>query len=123
MARKKAEAQPEEKKPWTITQEDIDSITDQEVVRKTMRLLPPEDEIPAEFWKGNIYTRIAEAMHFNDPIPAGEVSFNPGFRQDPIALQRLVLAHILCIDPTYEHKTAGVGYIISKILHVTAILT
>lgn len=114
---------PIEKKPWDITQADIDSITKPEAVWGTTRFLPPEEEIPAEFWKPNIYTRIADTMFVGDPPPQGEITFNPGFRADSTATYQFIMAHMKSFEPKHEHKIAGVGYMISKIMHITAILT
>jgi hypothetical protein len=108
---------------WSITQADIDSITKPEAVWGTTRLLPPEEEIPKEFWGTNIYTRIADAMFVGHPAPAGEIQFHPGFREDGPATFQCVMAHMKSFDPKHEHKIAGVAYMISKIMHVTAILT
>jgi hypothetical protein len=118
-AKKKA---PEPPKPWNITQADLDSITELEFWRGTQRLLPPIDEIPTEFWDGNIYTRIAEAVYVGEPPPPGQVDFNSGFINDGQSLHKAVLAHIRCMDANYQHRIAGVGLIISKVVHVTAIL-
>lgn len=118
MAKKK----PEEKKPWDITQEEIASITNEEFICGTSRLLPPVDEIPKAFWDGNIYTRIAEAIYTGDRPPPGQVDFNPGFVNDGASLARITMAHIGDMNGDYDHRIAGVGYMISKIVHVTAIL-
>lgn len=108
---------------WAITQKNIDTVTKVEQVYGTTRLLPPWDDIPKEFWDGNIYTRIGEAMFYGEKIPNGEVSFNEGFKQDPHGLTRCIMAHLVSFDPKHEHKIAGVGYMISKIVTVIPILT
>lgn len=119
MSRKKPEEKP---KAWSITQADIDSITDVDSAFGTTRLLPPEHEIPAEFWKTNIYTRIADAMFVGEPPPAGEITFHSGFREDGPAMMKCLMAHMNSFSPSHEHKIAGIAYMISKIMHVTAIL-
>lgn len=108
---------------WSISQADIDSITMNEMIYGTDRLLPPMSDIPHAFHMGNIYTRIAEAMYVGDKPAHGEVTFLPGFREDGSAMTACVLAHVKCILPEYDHKIAGVGYMISKIVHITVILT
>jgi hypothetical protein len=110
-------------KPWELSQADVDSISDTEWRYGTVRLLPPESEIPKEFWGSNIYSRIVEAMYVGDTPPMGEVTFNPGFRQDGKAMSRCIMAHLRSVHPEYEHKIAGIAYMISKIVHVTSILT
>ena len=116
-------AKSEEHKSWSITQADIDSITAPEAAFGTTRLLPPEGEIPKEFWKTNIYTRITYALFVGDPSPPGEITFNPGFREDGPAMMKCLMAHLNSFEPSHEHKIAGIAYMISKIMHVTAILT
>ncbi len=125
MAKKKAApvVVPEAKKEWTITQADIDSITQLDFAFSTDRFLPPEDKIPQEFWSGNAYVRLTEAMMYGEPMPPGEVTFNEGFRPDGPALQRCIMAHLRSFNPKHEHKIAGVAYMISKITHITPILT
>lgn len=113
---------PVEKKPWDITQTDIESITDREFIHGTDRLLPPADEIPKAFWFGNIYTRIVEAMYDGDSPPPGQVDFNPGFVNDGRSLARVVMAHVRHMNSDYDHRIAGIGFMISKIVHVMAIL-
>ena len=114
---------PEEKKPWGITQADIDSITKPEAVWGTTRLLPPEVEIPKEFWKTNIYTRIADSMFVGESPPRGEIHWNPGFRDDGPAMMKCLMAHMKSFGPKHEHKIAGVAFMISKIMTVVPILT
>lgn len=110
-------------KPWDITQADLDSITTPEYIHGTQRLLPPLDEIPKEFFNHhNIYVLIAEALYVGDEPPFGEVSFNPGFIEDGKHMVRAILAHIRCFKPEYEHKIAGIAYMISKIVRVTQIV-
>jgi hypothetical protein len=114
---------PKEKKPWSITQEDIASITNEEFIRGTDRLLPPLDEIPKAFLKGNVYTRIVEAMYVGDKPEHAQIDFLPGFVNDGTSLARVTMAHMRYMMGTdYHHKIAGIGYMISKIIHVTIII-
>lgn len=110
------------KKPWDITQADVDSITPKEFIYGTDRLLPPVDQIPHEFFKGNVYTRLVEAMYVGDVPPMGEVTFNHGFKETR-NLGRLSTAHLRSVQPDYDHKIAGIAYMISKIVRITSILT
>lgn len=112
----------EPKKPWDITQSQVESITHKEFIYGTTRLLPPEDEIPKEFWTSNIYTRVVEAMYVGEKPEHAQVDFLPGFINDGISLARVTMAHIRSVEPSYEHKIAGVAYLISKVVHITAIL-
>lgn len=107
----------------TLTQADIESITDEEYVRGTARFLPKEEDIPLEYWgwfKGverNIYFRIAEEMYTGDPVPAGEVSINPGFTGK--GLQRFLVAHMKNIHAEYQHRMAGMAYLMSRVVTIT----
>jgi hypothetical protein len=118
MAKKK----PEEKKPWSLTQEEIASITNEEFIRGTSRLLPPVDEIPKAFWDGNVYTRIVEAMYVGAKPEHAQIDFLPGFVNDGTSLARVTMAHVRDMQADYDHRIAGVGYMISKIVHVTIII-
>lgn len=111
---------PEPPKPWSLTQADLESITKQEALLGTVRLLPPVGEIPKEFWGTNIYVRIVESMYSGDNPPAGAVHFHPGFTG--LNMQPCIMAHLKSFEPDYDHKIAGVAYMIYKIVHVTAIL-
>lgn len=107
--------------PWSLTQEQLDSITDHEVRTGTARLLPPVAEIPKEFWAGNVYTRIVESLYIGEQPAHSEVEWLPGFN-GPEAITRMCFSHIREIGPEYDHKIAGVGYMISKLMRVTPIL-
>lgn len=113
----------EEAKPWSITQLDMESITDEEALRGTTRFLPKEEEIPIEHWgwfKGvrrNIYFRIAEAMYVGEPPPMGHVTFHPGFTGKD--MQRFLKAHMHSVYPEYQHKMAGMAYMIATMATIT----
>ena len=114
--------QVEPKKLWNITQKDIGSITNQEFIYGTSRLLPPVDEIPKSFWDGNVYTRIVEAMYIGDKPKHAQVDFLPGFVNDGTSLARVTMAHLRDMNSDYDHRIAGIGYMISQIVHVTVII-
>lgn len=118
MAKKK----PEDKKPWALTQAQIASITNEEFVKGTSRLLPPVGEIPKAFWDGNVYTRIAEAMFIGQKPEHAQVDFQPGFVNDGTSLARVTMAHLRDMTADYDHRIAGIGYMISKIVHITTII-
>lgn len=107
---------------YIITQAGIESITDSELAMGTMRFLPPLDQIPREHWgwfKGverNIYFRIAEQMYTGDPPPPGDITFNPGFTG--AGLKRCLDAHIRCVYPEYQHKMAGIAYMLATIMTI-----
>jgi hypothetical protein len=108
---------------YTITQEDIESITSTEIARGTDRFLPKRDDIPLEFWgwfKGvecNIYFNIIDAMMTGDPPPAGDVSLKPGFTGK--AMKDFLMAHIKFMDVDWEQRNAGMAYALSLITTVT----
>ena len=99
---------------YALTPEDLTSITDPERAFGTTRLLPPWEEIPDEFKRGNQYTRLATAIFFGNDLPDGECTFLEGFAESGEALNRAVYAHLKSFAPKHEHKIAGVGYLISK---------
>lgn len=107
---------------WSVTMTDILSITDEELRRGTLRLLPPADDIPEAFWAGNAYTRIPEALYVGDRPEHAQIDFLPGFDNDGFSLQRVTLAHLRCIDADYDYRIAGIGYLLSKVIHITSIL-
>jgi hypothetical protein len=106
--------------PYTITRTDLASITDVEMAFSADRLLPEWDDIPEEFKRGNIYTRIADALFDNSEPPEGEMTFLEGFHDEEAAvdLNRCVRAHLQSYRPKHEHKIAGVGYMISQVCKV-----
>lgn len=108
--------------PWFITQYDISGITNEEFIFGTSRLLPPIDEIPKTFWAGNVYTRIIEAMYVGEKPEHAQIDFLPGFVNDGTSLSRVTMAHLRDMTGDYDHRIAGIGYMISKIIHVTTIL-
>lgn len=109
--------------PYQLSQNDIETITDEEALHGTDRFLPKADDIPLEHWgwfKGverNVYFRIAEAMYVGETPPAGEVSFNPGFTGKGMA--RFLKAHMLNIHAEYQHRMAGMAYMMSLIVTIT----
>ncbi len=106
--------------PYTITPEDMGSISDAELAFSTERLLPVWEDIPAEFQQGNLYTKLAEAIFFGWELPDCQIEMKDGF--DPQALNRAVRAHLQSFGPKHEHKIAGVGYMIAQaaVLHQQA---
>lgn len=96
---------------YRVSPEDMASITDVELAFGTDRLLPAWEDIPTEFWAGNRYKSLADAIFAGRDLPAGEIEMNEGF--DPQALNRAVRAHLRSFGPKHEHKIAGVGYMIA----------
>lgn len=103
--------------PYTVTPEDMVSISDVELAFSTERLLPAWEDIPAEFRKGNLYTKLAEAIFFGLDLPECKIEMKEGFEAQ--ILNRAVRAHLQSFGPKHEHKIAGVGYMISRaaVLH------
>lgn len=105
--------------PYSLTQEQVESITPEELLYGTQRFLPCVEDIPLEHWgwfKGverNIYFRIAEAMYIGEQPPAGEVSLNAGFTGK--GMKEFLKAHMICIHPEYQHRIAGMAYMMSLI--------
>lgn len=100
-----------------LTREMLASITDVEMAFGTEKLLPPWAEIGQSFKDGNLYTRLAEALHFGSPLPDAEIVFKEGFKEEGVAqdLNRCVRAHLTSFGPKHQHKVAGVGWLISQV--------
>ena len=98
--------------PYTITKDDLESITDAEVAFSTTRLLPEWDQIPDEFKtsQGNKYTKLASDIFFGNEL-TGEIDLNEGI--EPELLSRAVRAHLSSFQPKHEHKISGVAYMVS----------
>lgn len=104
--------------PWSITQEDLDSITQHETIVGISRLFPPVAEIPKEFWAGNVYTKIAEALYIGEVPEEVQIEWLPGF-DNPESLAHMCKSHIRAFGPQYEEKIAGLGYMIAQVIRVT----
>ncbi|OGU23752.1 MAG: hypothetical protein A2580_17860 [Hydrogenophilales bacterium RIFOXYD1_FULL_62_11] len=104
--------------PYALTIEQAQSITDIEMAFSTMRLLPPLDEIPAEFIRGNVYTSLVEKICFNQPLPSLDMALVDGLK--PEDLNRVIRAHLQSFGPKHEHKIAGVGYMLSLLCTLSA---
>lgn len=101
---------------YTITPQELSSITDAELAFSTDKLLPAWKDIPEEFKTGNIYTKIADAIFFGFELPDCDMEFLDGF--DPESLNRAVRAHLQSFGPKHEHKIAGVGYMMSMVAKI-----
>lgn len=103
--------------PYAVTPEDLASISDAEMAFSTERLLPPWEDIPEEFRRGNLYTKLAEAIFYGRALPDCEIEMKEGF--EPQELNRAVRAHLQSFGPKHEHKIAGVGFMIAQaaVLH------
>lgn len=99
---------------YTLNASDLASITDVEVAFGTTRLLPKLEDIPEEFSRGNPYTQVAEAIFYGHPLPYCEIEMKEGV--DLRLLKRAVRAHFWSFEPKHEHKIAGVGYMISRVV-------
>lgn len=107
---------------WNITPAQVQSITRLDVIKGTDRFLPPKESIPKEFWGSNEYTRVAEALYVKEvPAPANVV-LHTGF-DNPKAITHLCYAHLNDFEATYEHRIAGVGFMLSKMMTITPITT
>lgn len=98
---------------YTITPSDLSSITDVELAFSTERLLPVWNDIPEEFKRGNLYTKLASAIFYGSELPECEIEMKEGF--DPSALNRAVRAHLKSFGPKHEHKIAGVGFMVAQV--------
>lgn len=103
--------------PYTLTRADLASINDVEMAFSTNRLLPEWLDIPADFKSGNDYTKLAEAIFHDWPLPKQTIEFQHGFQDDAAAadLNKCIRAHLQSWSPKHEHKIAGVGFMISMV--------
>ena len=92
-------------------------ITDREMALGATRLLPPPDVIPDAFWRGNLYTALAESLCQGADLPPLVITLKPGC--DPEQLRRIALSHLRSAVPSHAHKIAGVGYLISQMATLT----
>jgi hypothetical protein len=102
---------------YKITPEQVNSVDDVELAFSTTRLLPKWEDIPEEFKSGNIYTQIAEALFYGNPLPDCSLEMIDGV--EPQALNRCITAHLKSFGPKHEHKIAGVGFMLSSICQAT----
>ncbi len=102
---------------YALTPADLASVTDPEAAFSTERLLPSWEDIPEEFRRGNLYTKLAEAIFYGWELPVCEIEMKEGF--EPQELNRAVRAHLQSFGPKHEHKIAGVGFMIAQaaVLH------
>ena len=101
---------------YTLSQNDIDEVG---YYHRTGRNLPDVKDIPDQFWKGNIYTKIIEAWYVGDKTPPAVISFNVGFNQDAKKVKLFLMSHLSDWETNYEHRIAGVAYMMSKIFTIT----
>lgn len=107
--------------PYQLTRDAISTISDVEIAFGTTKLLPPFDEVPESFKRGNEYTRMLDCLFANVPLPDANVEFLEGFDDldAPALLARVVQAHLRSFQPSHEHKIAGIGYLLSKACRIT----
>ncbi|WP_213664188.1 hypothetical protein [Stutzerimonas stutzeri] len=96
---------------YTLTAEQVCSVTDVEQAFGTMRLLPDWDDIPKDFKEGNCYTATVEAIFCGTELPKGTIELIDNV--SPAALNKCVRAHLQSFGPKHEHKIAGVAYLMS----------
>jgi len=109
--------------PYSLSRSELFSIKEVETAFSTQRLLPSPDDIPEEFYRGNLYTKLAEALFHDDSLPQLNIIFRDGFNDasTPAALNRCVRAHLLSHGPSHEHKIAGVGLMIAQVCELRPI--
>ena len=105
----------------TLTRESLETISDLEMAFGTTKLLPAYEQVPAEFKRGNVYTKMLDCMFSGVPRPDAQVEFRKGF-DDPDApklLLRVIRSHLRSFEPKHEHKIAGLGYLVSQACEIT----
>lgn len=99
---------------FSLSKKDIMSITDVELAFSTTKFLPKIEQIPDEFFRGNDYTNIVEALFYGCDLPDGTMEFK--FDVEPEAVNRIIVSHLKSFTPKHEHKIAGTGYLLSLIV-------
>lgn len=102
---------------YKLLPQELASVTDAELAFSTTRFLPAIEDIPAEFWAGNIYTKLAKSLFCGSMTPACEIELNEGV--DAAALNKCIRAHLQSWAPKHEHKIAGVGYMLASVCTLT----
>lgn len=95
------------------------AMSDVEAAFGTIRLLPPEEEIPEAFWRGHVYTRAAECRFHGTAAPQVEVQLREGLSVPDFLC--LIDAHPRSFEPRHAHKIADVGYLMSMLCTLTAV--
>lgn len=105
---------------YTLSRADLDTITDVELAFSTDKLLPPWEEVPMEFRRGNLYTAVVSAIFEGRTLPDAEIEFLPGFADEGAvqALNRCVRAHLASYGPKHQHKIAGVAFMMSMVCRI-----
>lgn len=101
--------QPDEQS-FSITEQDIKSITDIDEVFSTTKFLPPIEQIPIEFIKGNNYTQFVKNLFHGTELSGGTITFK--FDIEPEQAKRFIISHLSSFEPKHNHKIAGVGYLL-----------
>lgn len=106
---------------YKLTRDAINTISDAEIAFGTTKLLPPFDEVPETFKRGNEYTRMLDCMFAGAPLPDANVEFLEGYDDPdaPALLARVVQAHLRSFEPKHEHKISGLGYLLSHACLIT----
>lgn len=109
-------------KPYVLKAEDLHQIDHIEMAFGTTKFLPKPDQIPKEFYRGNIYTHIAEARFFGHEVPKGTMKIRPEFYIAGIEgkMNMLMTAHLRSWEPKHEDKIAGVGFMLYTICEITS---
>lgn len=97
----------------------LPAIRDAEATFGTTRLLPPAEEIPEAFWRGNVYSRAAGCGFQGTAAPQAEVQLREGLSVPDFL--RLIDAHLRSFEPGHAHMIAGVGYLMSMLCTLTAV--
>lgn len=107
--------------PYFLSVSNLCSVTKPDFTFGTTKFLPKPEQIPEEFYIGNIYTQLAEALYFNDPAPKANIEIRPQYLIEDILfkLKVLVLSHLRSTEPKHEDKIAGVAYLLSVVSRIT----
>lgn len=99
---------------YELKAEDVNSISDAELVFSTARLLPKWDDIPDEFKKGNHYTKFIEKLFYGSDLPEYELELELRMDITPERLNKCIMAHLKSFSTKHEHKIAGVSFMLNQ---------
>ncbi len=104
-----------------LSREDIKNIFDVDIAFGTTKCMPEIEEIPKEYFQGNLYTTLVDAIFFGRPIPSYSFEVTPHFDDATILedMPRFVRAHLVSRSCGHEHKIAGVAFLISQVMQIT----
>lgn len=102
---------------YTLTPEMASDISDAELAFSATKYLPPENDIPEEFFGNNIYTQLTNSIFYGTELPNAGLVMKEGFEVE--AMVKCIRAHLGSFAPGHIHKIAGVAFMMSCMCDIT----